>query len=526
MAGMKILDKNRKIVLYGAGQKTHSVYNALCLSGYTIVYCVVTNVSVGESYFEGVKVYPFVEKKDEIVEKGYQLVIASAQKSENDIAGNIEQNGINEYWRTNEMPWSVSFDDYKQLDSDGYMDIIKRKYYSDEKRYGINENIKSFIEENKVLQVKERKLLFLLTCASPRAYKIIDALHRNGYDVEVIMWANAMYLTPERNKEFEHISGQIYLCIDVEEVMLYCATSRAEILHIFSDANSDIELPQILINCKKVFPKIVFDEYDIMVEMRRDIPQKTVDAEIFCLQHADGLCNRYTCMEYLEEAGYKICKKRIYFIDCCNDLNECVSPQKSDEDALHLVFAGGLFSGKEYESTKDGRFLEFGVLCMENEVHLHLYPVSYDEAKLHEYIDMEKVNPYFHLHHPVSARKLPQELSQYDYGVAGVQTGILEHAENIGSWKKESYIYSSTNKLYDYLDAGLPIVTVTPVEQTKMLERDGVLMRKYDEEINFDELREKRNEMKKRVLDVRNKYRVSNQLSALIEFYSSFKETL
>ncbi|MFG6346919.1 MAG: hypothetical protein K1W35_25420 [Lachnospiraceae bacterium] len=523
---MKILDKNRKIVLYGAGQKTHNVYNAFCMSGYTIAYCVVTNAADGVTDFERVKVYPFVEKKDEIVGKRYQLVIASAQKSENDIAENIEKNGLNEYWRTNELPWSASFDNYKELDSEGYLNIIKRKYYSDEKRYGTNECIKSFIENDKVLPAKEGKLLFLLTCASPRAYKIIDALHRNGYDVEVIMWANAMYLTSERNQEFEEISNQFHLCIDVEEVMLYCAVSGAEILHIFSDANSDIELPQILINCKEVFPKIIFDEYDIMVGMRRDIPQKTVDAEIFCLQYADGLCNRYTCMEYLEDKGYEICKKRIYFIDCCNDLNKCFSLQKSDKDDLHLVFAGGLFSGKEYKSTKDGRFLEFGEICKENRVHLHLYPVSYDVAKLHDYIDMEKTNSYFHLHHPVSARKMAQELCQYDYGVAGVQMGILEYAEKNGSWKKESYIYSSTNKMYDYLDAGLPIVTVIPVKQTEMLEKDGVLIRKYDEEIDFDELREKRNELKKRVLKIREKYEISNQLPALIAFYNSFKETL
>ena len=56
---MKILDKNRKIVLYGAGQKTHNVYNAFCMSGYTIAYCVVTNAADGVTDFERVKVYLF-----------------------------------------------------------------------------------------------------------------------------------------------------------------------------------------------------------------------------------------------------------------------------------------------------------------------------------------------------------------------------------------------------------------------------------------------------------------------------------
>lgn len=517
----KKLDREKKIVLYGAGQKSHSTYNALCMSGYTIAYCVVTSDSVEEASFETVKVYPFLKKKKEITEQGYQLVIACAQKSEEDIAENIERNKIKEYWKTNEMPWSVDFQNYRNLDSQGYMDVIRKKYYSNRERYRMDKVVRNFIEENIHPIANDRKIMFLLTNVATRAYKIIDALHRKGYNVELIIWTNAMYLTTERYRELAEVSNQCRLCIDAEEVMLFCAATDAKILHIFSDANSDIELPQILINCKNIFPKIVFDEYDVMTEMRRNIPQRTVDAEAFCFKHADGLCNRYTCMEYLEKKGYELCNKRIYFIDCCNDFTDYESPKKQEEDDLHLVFAGTLFSGKEYETIKDGRFLELGILCKENGVHLHLYPTSYDETKLHDYIEMEKLNPFFHFHHPVSARTLAQELSQYDYGVTSTQSDVLEYSENVGSWKKESLIYSSANKLYDYLDAGLPIVTTVPVEQTKILERDGVLLRMFDEEIDFDELRKKRNELKKRVIEVREKYRVSNQLPVLIEFYDS-----
>lgn len=516
----KQLDKGRKIVLYGAGQKSHGVYNALCMSGFKIVYCVVSNNCVEESDFEDVKVYSFSQKKNEIVQFGYQLVIACAQKSEEDIAENIERNGIKEYWKTNEMPWSVDFECYRNLDLLGYMNIIRKKYYSNVDEYGSDEAVRGYIEDNIHRKMNKKKIMFLLTNAAPRAYKVIDALHRKGYDVELIIWANAMYLTPEKYKEFSAISNWCKLSIDAEEVMLYCAATDAGILHIFSDANSDIELPQILIHCKEIFPKIVFDEYDVMTEMRRNIPKRTIDAEKYCLQNADGLCSRYRCMEYLEKKGYEICKQRVYFIDCCNDFTNYESSQKSEDDELQLVFAGTLFSGKEYATTKDGRFLELGVLCGSNKVHLHLYPVSYDETKLQEYIVMERTNPYFHLHHPISALDLAQELSQYDYGVTSAQSDILEYAENIGSWTREGIVYCWANKLYDYIDAGLPIVTTVPVEQTKILEKDGVLLRMFDEEINFDELRKRRNELKKRVIDVREKYRISNQLPALIEFYN------
>lgn len=517
----KRLDQSKKIVLYGAGLKSHSIYNALRIIGYEIAYCVVSSESVEQSEFEDLKVYPFSKKKNEILKQGYQLVVACAQKSEKDISENIERSGISKYWKTNEMPWSINFENYKNLDAVEYLKIITKKYNSQREKYGTDEMLRKAFENNFKLKKNEKKLLFLLMNTSPRAYKIVDAFRRNGYVVELIIWANALYLTMEKYKEYAAISDRCRLCIDLEEVMMYCAATDAKILHIFSDANSDIELPRVLVHCKDIFPKIVFDEYDVMLGIRRNIPQGVIDAEAYCFQFSDGICSRYTCLEYLEGMGYNICKQRIYFIDCCNDFTDYESSQKPESDVLQLVFVGTLFSDKEYKTTKDGRVLELGELCEINKAHLHIYPTSYDEAKLYEFIEMEKKNPYFHLHYPVSATKLASEISQYDYGVTGAQIDILEHSAKIGSHTREAIIYCWANKLYDYLDAGLPIVTTVPVEQTKIFERDGVLLRKSNEEIDFDELRQKRNEMKRRVIEVREKYRVSNQLPALIEFYDS-----
>lgn len=520
----KRLDKKRKIVLYGAGQKGHSVYRALIMSGYMIAYCVVTDDSVKESDFEEVKVYPFVDKKDEIIEKRYQIVIASIQRFEAEIAENIENNGISEYWKTSQMPWSVDFDTYKNLDTNGYMKIIKEKYYSDGEKYRKDKDVRNYIEGNVKKTVNNRKITFLLLMLAPRSYKIIDALHRKGYFIEVIVWGNALYLTEEKYHEYSEIADECRICIDVEEVMLYCASTASKILHIFSEINSNIELPQTLINCKNIFPKIIFDEYDVAAELYRCIPRRPIDAELFCFEHADGICSRYRCMEYLEEKGHSICKNRIYFIDCCNDFTGYESPQKQEEDELHFVHVGTVNAGKAYETSRVARLLEFGLRCRENKAHLHIYPTSYDAAKLRKYIEMERMNPYFHLHHPVSMRILAQEISKYDYGILNACSDFLEYADKGGAYTKEMHMFAEANRMYDFLEAGLPIVAADPVEQVKMLEQDGVLIRKTDEEIDFDELRQKRNQLKKRVVQIRDKYRISNQLPALIEFYDSMRD--
>ena len=517
----KELDKQRKIVLYGAGQKGHSVYRALIVSGYTIVYCVITDNSVKESEFEEVKVYPFADKKDEIIEKQYQIVIATLQRFEAEIAKIIENNGISEYWKTSQMPWSVDFDTYRNLDADGYMEIIREKYYSDTEKYRKDKAVRDYIERNINRPVNNRKITFLLVGIGPRSYKIIDALHRKGYFTEVIVWGNALYLTDEKYHEYSEIADECRVCIDVKEVMLYCTSTDSKILHIFSEINSNIELPQTLINCKSIFPKIIFDEYDVAAEMNRRMPQRTIDAELFCFEHTDGICSRYRCIEYLEEKGHSICKNRIYFIDCCNDFTSYESPLKREEEELHLVHVGNVLAGEAYETTRIHRLLEFGLRCKEKKAHLHIYPVTYEAAKLHEYIEMERMNPYFHLHHPVSAHVLAQEISKYDFGIMNACSDFLEYADREGSYAKELLMFCEANRLYDFLDAGLPIVAAHPVEQIKMFEKDGVLIRKTDEEVDFDELRQKRNQLKKRVVQIRDKYRISNQLPALIEFYDS-----
>ena len=517
----KELDKKRNIVLYGAGLKAHSVYRALIISGYTIVYCVITDNSIKESEYEEIKVYPFADKKEEIIEKQYQIVIAVVPRYEAEIIEIIEDNGISEYWKPSQMPWSVDFEMYRNLDADGYMEVIKEKYYSDTEKYRKDKAVRDYIEENVKRTVNNKKITFLLLAFEPRSYKIIDALHRKGYFTEVIVWGNAVYVTEEKYHEYSEIADECRLCIDVKEVMLYCASTDSKILHIFSEQSSNIELPQVLINCKSIFPKTIFDEYDVVAEMYRFASQKLIDAELFCFEHTDGICSRYRCMEYLEEKGYSICQNRIYFIDCCNDFIGYESPQRREEEELHLVHVGTVLTDKAYETSRVARLLEFGLQCRENRVHLHIYPTSYDAAKLHKYIEMERMNPYFHLHHTVSMRVLAQEISKYDFGILNTCSDFLEYADREGTSTKEKHMFAEANRMYDFLDSGLPVVAAHPVEQVKMFEEDGVLIRKTDEEIDFDELRQKRNQMKKRVVQIRDKYRISNQLPVLIEFYDS-----
>lgn len=521
MGNEKSLDRKKKVVMYGAGQKSHNVYHALLQCGYTVEYCVVTSDSVPESDFETIKVYPLRDRVREIIENDYQVVIASFQRYEAEIEANLEKNGVNNYWKASELPWSVDFQAYAVLDEKGCIEKICGAYTNDKKLSQDDHAVESFVQTKCPAEhTNEHKILFLVMISYPRQYKIIEALHRKGYEIEVLFWVNALGANEEKINQLRKISNRFHLCISVEEIMLYSASSEAKIMHIFADVNATIEVPQIIINFKNMFPSIVYDEYDIATEMYRQLKGDIWEKELFCLEHADGICHRGTEIKYLEKK-YSICEKQIHLVDCCKDHSYTISKQKAETDELQLVYAGGLYAGAAYDDTKLMQVLEYADICKRNHTHFHVYPSSWDKAKLHTYFEKEKENEYFHMHPPVPFEDLCDEISQYDYGVMPAQKGFLEYAKEHGNLTWEQQMSSATNKKYDYLDAGLPIVAASQVEESMMLEADGVLIRWTDEEIEFDELRARRNEMKRRVVEVREKYRISKQLPRLIEFYNS-----
>ena len=494
----------KKIVLYGAGQKAHTMRWALEYCGYEVVFCVVTNDVDENAYFEDLRVFSINSKIEQIKRAGYLIVIATFLRYEDGIEKSLQEKGLNNYWASRDLPWRIDVALYEKF----YLSDVGLKSKDD------------CAKEEKVITIV-KKIICVVLIMNPRAFKIVQSLKKAGMEVTCLVWIEAYAVCNEKLAELSGMCDYCKVCTSVDELLEYCKMSNADVLHVFSEANSSIDLAQVLIMVKKGVPKVVFDEYDVVTEMYREVPQQTKDIELFCLEHADGICHRGTEVDYLSEQGYDVCRKRIHFMDYCGDNHYYESPQKAYENALELVYVGGLLAGKAYEEVRVNRILDFANLCQQNNCHLHVYPSSYDRVKMHEYVEMEKQNPYFHLHEPVPYERLCEEISKYDYGVFPAKKDFLEYAEQHGNYTKAQNIHSTTNKKFDYIEAGLPIITATQVAESKVFEEEGILIRKTDEELDFDELRARRNEMKRNVVAVREKYRISNQIGRLIEFYNS-----
>ena len=67
------------------------------------------------------------------------------------------------------MPWSVNFEEYRVLDKEGYIEIIKQKYYKDREKYKKQEVVRNYIEKSNKQPVDNKKITFLLLVCAPRS---------------------------------------------------------------------------------------------------------------------------------------------------------------------------------------------------------------------------------------------------------------------------------------------------------------------------------------------------------------------
>ena len=131
---------------------------------------------------------------------------------------------------------------------------------------------------------------------------------------------------------------------------------------------------------------------------------------------------------------------------------------------VHIVYAGNVSAGPNAHH----RFARFGnvrawmsVLAGQG-LQVHLYPSwqpvgeSFD-AVFSDYRDLERRCDDFHLHRPVPADHMVEELAQYDLSIF-VYHDRLFPSSDPDTFTAAKLCHCTSNKFYDYIDADLPII--------------------------------------------------------------------
>lgn len=505
------------IILYGCGEYAKKTYESLKKIDVIPDYCVISGEVCGETFFESkIPVYNVEKKVNSIRENKSLVIISVSELYQDEIKKTLTDLKINNYIDITEYDRN-SMDYIKRYETMNKEDCLQEiaTWYMDntEKYYESEVNTISKIKKAAMAKIsKENEVVIALAHLTPRTVKVIDGLKNGGYKINIIASSEAS-LSPMWVQDIEKLGFKIIRCNSFSEWMYKLIFSKAKIIHLFTHRHHAY-YDKILIKFKDLFPKIVYDEYDIVNRIYKDISKDVLDNEKYCLENADAICNRGFDIEYLKkEHNYRINSEVIQFHDYCSN-QQYICRNINKDNTLSLCYVGGIYSRHQNESFMECQ-LEFIKLCEKNKVHYHIYPAGWSEEYFKEYIECDINNEYFHFHKPLPFSELIKEITKYDYGVSLMKEEMKKTAFNVVI----TFDYAACNKFFDYLDAGLPIIASAPLKTVDFYEEKGVLLRWNIEDFDFKVLRERRKELSNKVLKVREELRIDNNINQLIEFY-------
>ena len=364
--------------------------------------------------------------------------------------------------------------------------------------------------------IEDKKILFIVEYFTTRLEKIGKALKNCGYAI-TMLYSSA--LTPNTNA-LERLKGYceaVYAYDSTPQLVYYTIHSRIPLAHFFV-ARAYFTTPLLLLQIKGIMPRIVSEKYDILNGMYvpKEAKKKYCRAEKYIMEHSDGVCCREYAMEYCErELGFHLRRESLVFLDYAEEF--CLH-ETNGHNELSLCYVGYITTEKEYLDASFLCFFELAAKCEENKCHLHIYPSEWDERKLSAYIEYANNSQYFHLHRPVEFNMLYEEITQYDYGIWPNRKTYLDK-EFDGCNTRNKNIYSATNKFFDYISAGIPIIAVAPVRLTEEIEERGGILRRTIDDYDFDELRRRKTELREEMLRSREYWMMDNRISELTDYY-------
>ncbi len=116
--------------------------------------------------------------------------------------------------------------------------------------------------------------------------------------------------------------------------------------------------------------------------------------------------------------------------------------------------------------------------------------------------------------------ELLERISEYDYGCL-LSTGgklVAEMETHDGLYYGSSYINAVTNKYFDYIDAGIPVIAKYQAKLCEFLEQYGILVRMDITDIDIDYLLKNREVYREKVKEAKKDLLIDNQIGRLIDF--------
>ena len=407
--------------------------------------------------------------------------------------------------------------------------FLTRRFSISHRKIELLLNTQTDIVENDVLRrvfylnKKRNCVLFIVSGISQRVYKLAKVIKKRGIKIFCI------FLQPREESnsiqvEISTVVDKIFICKTIIEITYYILTLQVSYIHIFAQPYMgiyDMLLIYKLLLMKKFFPPIVYEEYDVAANDMR-MPSLLLDLEKKCIKYASIIVDRsYEVEALINKFNYYFKGKYIRLFDgCLGDYTPSLII-KDDSRPLSLCYAGSIFSERECPNDPSACWLELAQDCEQNKCHLHIYPAIQHwltkKDLFSDYFALDKESYYFHFHEPVPYSRLAYTLSKYDYGITASKK-VLDNFNQFNKiFTREKYLYCSINKLFDYIEAGIPIVGFPMAKIVNDLVRKGVAISAFVGEYDFSFLLENRNKYRTRVLQMRDEFMLDNNINSIFK---------
>lgn len=503
----KVVEKikdNNGYVIYGTGAFATDLFNKLAGRNLNPLYFVESKKK--SDYFgENIPVFNLEDKKNQLKKGDVLVIVAVNRATGKEIVKLLEENDVFNYIEIADYDYSLyEYSNICYEMKENEFKALMADYEYDTQGH----------RENSL--VNKYDIVFALGDLQPRALKMLKALTAIGKKCKIIAGPSEG-VEQTFIKELDSLGLSCTWVSTVVEWMYQVYSTDAEIIHLLT-CRAHSRWDRLFISNKKFFCPIVYDEYDIIncCHIEFDGQRELFDNERYCLENADGICNRGYEIELLINSGIRIDSPYIQFHDYCNNEQyEC--DDKYDE--LALCYVGGLQLDGEYENCFKRWLFELADKCECCNAKLHVYTQRYNEDTHKDYIEKAKKCEAFEVYKGVPFDKLAETISQYDYGIFPYTKEVYEW-DTINHYTNNKLVYCTTNKYFDYIDAGLPIISVMSKKLLEYLSGFGIVVNWGTDEYDFEWLKENRSRLKENTIEAHKKLRISEHINELVEFYS------
>lgn len=465
------------IILFGASTLGIKAYNNL-KNIYDVIYFCDNDSNKWGSYIDEVKI---ISPKELVQYKQVKILIASMYV--NEISKQLVSLGIDNY---------EIFEPYNRIKSEFENSELQKYCYNN-----IHNNYKCLDSRSNFI----KKVLFVQSIPDIRTYKIAKVLSKKGIMIDIAY----LYKSPlEVYLDLDNPYNKIIKIDDIKQFIQYINKSDYDVIH---SSNEPDFLTSLLLTSNK---SVIHDCHD-MSSLYGQIFDTDIVHEFVSNKLSDGNIYVDYPIKNIATEKFGLESKPIFLLNnyvLKDQLPKNYINKLSEEDGeIHCVYEGGLSS--DYTNF---RYLEDKFkLITDEKIHIHFYTISSNEY----FKELDEKSPYLHWEGILSPNKLIAEMTKYDVGLVLLNVN-----------KKNVDFLSTTfpNKLWEYIAAGLPVVTENLPILEKFISdtRLGEII--YDEKnISYYISRAKSNKVGNDFL-IRNKLLMDDFADYLISFYSKVKE--